>query len=437
MTAEVVIANKEAIVLAADSAVTFSISSADGYSNQKTSVSANKIFSLSNTKPIAIMFSGNAAFMGVPWETIVKIFRNTGGNVSYGTLDEYLVAFKKFLLRKDLEFADKGAQYRYINNFSYLVIGEIWYRIQRKTEELSKGKPLVEPKIWRKAANETIQEISASLATKKNKPILQPKLVKSCLRGHYKVIDQIAQKELVGLVQKKQLPVVRALIEYKLGYSVMLDLASEIVIAGFGDNEVFPVIKSFLVEGLIDGKLKTVKGKEDSITRVNGASIMAFAQGDMIATFMNGIDPNLQRYSDGMVGTILSEYGHKIVSRLKGLSRSQRLSLQTQLDKYAHKLHEKYLDDLGNVMRKGIWGQVVDMVTVLPKDELASMAEALIDLTSLRRRFSGDCETVAGPVDVAVISKGDGMVWIKRKHYFKAEYNPKFLARYFKEENDA
>ena len=41
-------------------------------------------------------------------------------------------------------------------------------------------------------------------------------------------------------------------------------------------------------------------------------------------------------------------------------------------------------------------------------------------------------ETVGGPVDVAVISKGDGFIWIKRKHYFKSEYNQSFMMNYFK-----
>jgi hypothetical protein len=58
------------------------------------------------------------------------------------------------------------------------------------------------------------------------------------------------------------------------------------------------------------------------------------------------------------------------------------------------------------------------------------MAEALVNLTSFRRRVSMDAETVGGPIDVAVISKGDGFVWIKRKHYFGAELNPQFLATY-------
>lgn len=41
-------------------------------------------------------------------------------------------------------------------------------------------------------------------------------------------------------------------------------------------------------------------------------------------------------------------------------------------------------------------------------------------------------ETVGGPVDVAVISKGDGFVWINRKHYFKPELNTQFFNNYFK-----
>ena len=41
-------------------------------------------------------------------------------------------------------------------------------------------------------------------------------------------------------------------------------------------------------------------------------------------------------------------------------------------------------------------------------------------------------ETVGGPVDVAVISKGDGFIWINRKHYFKPEFNPHFFDHYYK-----
>ena len=66
---------------------------------------------------------------------------------------------------------------------------------------------------------------------------------------------------------------------------------------------------------------------------------------------------------------------------------------------------------------------------LLPKEELAELAEALVNLTSLKRRVSPADETVGGPIDVAIISKGDGLVWIKRKHYFKPELNPRYSYR--------
>jgi len=57
------------------------------------------------------------------------------------------------------------------------------------------------------------------------------------------------------------------------------------------------------------------------------------------------------------------------------------------------------------------------------------MAESLVNLTKFKRRVSKEQETVGGPIDVAVITKGDGFVWIKRKHYFQPELNPRVLAR--------
>ena len=51
------------------------------------------------------------------------------------------------------------------------------------------------------------------------------------------------------------------------------------------------------------------------------------------------------------------------------------------------------------------------------------MAEALVNLTALKRRVSDEMETVGGPIDVAVISKGDGFVWIRRQHYFDPDLN--------------
>ena len=73
---------------------------------------------------------------------------------------------------------------------------------------------------------------------------------------------------------------------------------------------------------------------------------------------------------------------------------------------------------------------------MLPKDELASMAESLVSITSFKRKVGKGSETVGGPIDVAIISKGNGFIWVKRKHYFKSELNPHFIANINKEVRD-
>ena len=69
---------------------------------------------------------------------------------------------------------------------------------------------------------------------------------------------------------------------------------------------------------------------------------------------------------------------------------------------------------------------LISSVSVLPKEELAILAESLVNLTALKQKMSMDNETVGGSIDVAVISKGDGFVWIKQKRYFNSELNPHF-----------
>jgi len=78
---------------------------------------------------------------------------------------------------------------------------------------------------------------------------------------------------------------------------------------------------------------------------------------------------------------------------------------------------------------------VVGTLTHLPVSELAAMAETFINLESFRKRVTMNAESVGGPVDVATITKGDGFVWIKRKHYFKPDLNHQFFNNYFQEDH--
>src|SRR5262249_53305105 len=66
---------------------------------------------------------------------------------------------------------------------------------------------------------------------------------------------------------------------------------------------------------------------------------------------------------------------------------------------------------------------------VLPVDEMAELAETLINLQSLKEKVTKPSETVGGPVDVAVITKSEGLIWIKRKHFFDPSLNSRYMQR--------
>lgn len=94
---------------------------------------------------------------------------------------------------------------------------------------------------------------------------------------------------------------------------------------------------------------------------------------------------------------------------------------------------QDFADAIGEFAEKEFKKPVLEVLRTAPKETLAELAESLVSIASLRQRVSGELETVGGPVDVALISKGEGFIWIKRKHYFDTELNPHYNRNYFRE----
>ena len=90
MTCEVAVMNKRGIALAADSAVTLG-------NGKKIYHTAEKLFSLSPSIPVAIMTFGAADMMNVPWETVVKIYAQKLDSRRFDTLDQYAKDFLSFI----------------------------------------------------------------------------------------------------------------------------------------------------------------------------------------------------------------------------------------------------------------------------------------------------------------------------------------------------
>src|ERR1700731_427263 len=98
MTAEIAVMNKMAIALAADSAVT---------GKNKIYNSVNKLFQYSDHRPVGIMIYGSAEFMGVPWESIIKVHRASIGDAKESTLADYGKRFIQYLVDQHKLFPEE------------------------------------------------------------------------------------------------------------------------------------------------------------------------------------------------------------------------------------------------------------------------------------------------------------------------------------------
>jgi hypothetical protein len=423
VTAEVAVLNKLAVALAADSAVTIG--------QGKIYNSANKLFALSKYAPVAIMVYGNAEFMYTPWETLVKNYRKKLHRETFAKVQDYANDFLDFL--RTSEIVPQGVEDDYICAVVSGYLNHIKNDINQKVEKHFEENKELSEKEALSIIDQTITSHTSQWDEAKLLPDFGKGFNQTFLRRRTKkinaLIDQTFEALKLSANSKKNLLNISAKIFSK---NIFSNGVSGIVIAGFGDADDFPSVLSYRIECKIEGKIKyEIDGTKSSmVSHENHSVIIPFAQSEMVATFMEGMDPDLQNQSEQLLDSIFDTVP-KAIAEAVSANESDKEALESTLSTLFAKIYEKYKSSFREHRTRNYVSQILSMVAVLPKDELAAMAESLVNLTSFKRRVTGVPETVGGPVDVVVISKGDGLVWIKRKHYFPPELNHHFFKNYY------
>jgi len=416
MTTEIAVMNKSAISLAADSAVTIGM----GHKFYNT---ANKLFTLSKYHPVGIMVYSSASFMGIPIETIIKEYRKYLGDACFDFLEEYWDDFVRYI---EENFSDNDEMEDYMAKITSLI-----YYIDKNIKEIAEKK--IDDYINSSSENnetleqkqKKIKEIASESITKvitdyynkfnsyDNDSNFYDKqeFIKDAIRD--KVFD--VTKEIIGNISEDNMRKILDISVMVLTKKHIGGPRTGIVIAGFGEKDMFPKLINAEFMGVYLNTLKYDNKNITAISNENEATIIPFAQDDVISTFMTGIDQDL------------------------------KLDILKTIEKYKMENcnNEECVDMLKKDVRERIelWSRqyhinpIMETVSIAPKEELAQMAETLVNLTSFRRNLSMDefSQSVGGPIDVALITKGDGFIWMKRKHYFDLNINQHFVQNYFRD----
>ena len=416
MTAEIAIMNKNGIALAADSVVTIG----DGIKKYNN---ANKLFLLSNFKPVGVMIYSDAEFMKVPWEIIIKEYRTQLGDMSFGTIKEFGLDFLNFLNNKDLNL--NKAEEEYVPSIFITFIRNVIFQ-----EAAAKGQSKIEQNVHPLTPEEELEILELTIT--ENLTFLTGfndlDSTKDCGAYLLKRYQPFLQKIRLDLNDKNHFDISDASFEELKQIFTHLFIKdyfyphySGIVIAGYGEKDIFPSLISFWVQGIIDNYVKYAIKDDVIIDYNNDNRIIPFAQTDVVETFLAGINTNYFEVMDkGYESEVIGS-----MDNLDGLTGELKERVKTAL----RDAHVEYIEKIVDHARETSIQPVSQAVRILPKEELASMAESLVNLTSFKRQVALDSfeGTVGGPIDVAVISRGDGFIWIKRKHYFKPELNSQFF----------
>lgn len=426
MTSEVAVMNRLAVALAADSAVSVS----DGRRN-KIFNTANKLFMLSDHDPVGIMVYQNGSLMGVPWETLIKTFRATLPKNAFETLEEYASAFLDYLeVQKALFTAD--LEKRHFRKMVDSQFAEIANAIQEAVEE--QEQKLKETDDWdaiRKATvKKQLHEMHQEWAEYEPYPGMPAGYghrlrtessgqVSQSVLDHFKTRGWNVPTEDVSLLND--------LAEFYVEKKYIATASfTGVVIAGFGTSEFFPVLKRYRVGHFYGGKLKRIEIDTVKISEEEPVHVGVYADSDMADLFLKGFSaPALNFFLHEVY-----ERGHEIAAET--LKTAKHSPTPEECDAIEEKTDDLLMDLVSSISRYRSKSNMTDFERALihvPKDELASVASSLVNLNSFKKRMSMSIESVGGPVDVAVISKGDGLIWIDRKHYFDADKNPQYMRR--------
>ena len=416
MSAGICIMNKNAIALAADSAVTIG-------PHLAIHNSANKLFALSKVAPVGAIIYSNAEVMGIPVEILIKQYKRDLGQKAFDFLEEYVNDFISYLL---FHFAENEA--RYVNSvcldFLNGLNGDYAQSVSRKLDEVKRELTPAELA----AVQQSV--ISATIEFIDHLPLIPNFDITGYILSNYsgEIKEHISKMFpwIMGNVLDNLTAKVCTIFNKDFFRSGYVGIA----FAGYGEHDIFPKMQHIHLSGIISNSVRYAVREQVVITEDNTATISPLAQTDVMQTFLFGIN-------DGFINALANEIPKQIQNIFQSIDDGQ--FMEGKKKEVLGKLSSATPNIINQIVAKAqqeYLHPITQSVATLPIEELALLAESMINITSLRRKVAIDNNigTVGGPIDVGMITKGDGFIWIKRKHYFDQSYNPQYFYSHYMRE---
>ena len=369
------------------------------------------------------MVYGNATVAATPWELTAKLYRAHLGDQRFATLSEYSDNLVAFLGQPPILEANRDQN----------ELVQIAYDIAEKLRKRCSGLP---KNAASKAFEKEIAALNKMLDEKEDLSSYEIPTEAQFSRKHARVckevLEEVFEKDEINQACRSEFP---ALVRKFTGKEVFTDYRSGFSVFGYGESEIFPSINVRTIDGAPYGKFRIGEPESHSINRDahNAAGIFALARSDAASTFLEDISPNMRRFFSKAMKFALDGFSERLFKELESsgkITASEKIVYAKLFEDQVSSFNEKFQEEVGKYIYAKSQEPILNALEGLSKEDMAKLAESLVELSSLKLHVSNETEVVGGPIDVAVLSKGDGFIWVKRKHYFDTKFNPHFLKGY-------
>jgi len=411
MTSEVMIMNRQAVVLAADSAVTYG-----GGPDPVVTLEAEKILQLGPN--MAVMVYSRGDVLGRSWSHIAHAFKREQGDREFDTVKACADAFFAFIDNNRKLFPEQEER----EEFEGLIRAAILTVLDHA-------------RTMRRAAPSEFDSDDAAFVGALD--LYRAHLAHDETgeaRGTLAVFEHLTRDRFYELYA----PVLDALIQGALGpFGMQSDIRDKLfdfafmiatkpaflepyaglVFAGFGEGDVFPVYTHYYGSILVDGVMKRAHDETTQVGVEDGpnAYLRTFAQAEMTHAFLRGVHPFMFELMTSM-NAVTNEAAAEAALKEAGLD-------DTTIDTVMNHLRGRALPQLSaefttaaqSISQQEFINPFISVVSASGKKQLAETAKALVELNILKSDLHMAQTGVGGEVDVAMISRTNGFEWYAKK----------------------
>ncbi|MBV8685256.1 MAG: hypothetical protein JO238_01055 [Alphaproteobacteria bacterium] len=422
MTTEAVVINRIGVALATDSAVTIT-----GPNKNKVFDTGDKLFELDLAHPVGLMINGNMDWLGVPWELLIKDFREREAQERKETLQETLVQFLDFV--RGHKAYDEDAEARFICWVAMELFEQIKQTVSRRILREDVGDGEAGERLVQLVRDEAKRR-HARFEAAKRADSLPDLTVQDVLTAYGPILNRVIKTRFAPIEIPRRVGVVlKRMVAAALLSRRRSGFTTGIIIAGYAPGDLFPSLAMAEIDGAVCGRLKFSHDDGLTIDRTDTPGrVISFAQTDVADRILSGADQQFVNKSSEFIERSLTSAKQSLVDALTaaGVPADQA---GAAFDVIIQETHNEFRTQFWKDAKAKFQNDFNEMVALMPKQETIELAEALVSITAIERKASSEQATVGGPVDVAFISRHEGFVWIKRKHYFTKDLNPRYFKR--------